>query len=155
MLKTLVTALLLAPAALAAQNKPRTLHIEGAKARRLISLLVSGSDSIASSFRDNHSTRILLRELDVMKFATSKYDETASMYRLDVYSARAKIGSATQPVAINEATALYELLASLGVTPDASMQGTGLEANRVDCRIDTRLPFDKPQRFVCDLGLPF
>lgn len=152
----LATAFLLAiPATLPAQNKPRAVHIQGSQAHRLISLLVTGSDSIESSFRDGHATSIVLHDLDVMKFATYKYDENASMYRLDIYSAHAKIGNAAQPVPINEATALYELLSALGVTPDASMQGTDLEVTTVDCRIDTKVPVDKQQRFVCELALPF
>jgi hypothetical protein len=156
MLRIPATALLLAvPAILAGQNKPRSLHIQGQQARRLISLLVTGNDTIAASFRDSRATRILLHDLDVMKFATYKYDENSAMYRLDVYSAHAKIGTVTQAVPISEATSLYELLLSLGVTPDASMQGTDLEAETVDCRIDTHVSFDKPQRFVCDLALPF
>jgi hypothetical protein len=77
------------------------------------------------------------------------------MYRLDLYSAQAKIGNAADPTQLNDATALYALLSSIGLTADTSMQGTDFEADTVDCRINTHVPFDKPQRFVCDLALPF
>jgi hypothetical protein len=143
------------PAALAAQNKPRTLHLEGPQAERLISLLVTGSDSIASSLRDSGASRILLRDLMVMKYSTYKYDQDSAMYRLDVYDAHATIAGASQPTPIHEASALYAFLSSLGAKPDLSMQGSDLNADIVDCRIDTHAPFEKPQRFACDLTLPF
>lgn len=142
-------------ASLTAQDKPRALHVQGPQAFQLISLLVSGSNAIQVSFMNNHATRIHLGALDVMKFATQKYDSDASMYRLDVYSARAQIGDATDASPIGEASALYKLLASIGVTPDGSMQGTDVEADTVDCRIDTTLSSKNPKRFVCDLALSF
>ena len=46
-------------------------------------------------------------------------------------------------------------MTSLGVKPDLSMQGADLDADVVDCRINTHVAFEKPQRFVCDLTLPF
>lgn len=90
-----------------------------------------------------------------MKGSTFKYDEDAPMYRLDFYSAYARIGEATNPATLGEATALYELLSAIGVTPEGAMEGSYLEATTVDCRIDAHLQFDKPQRFLCDLALPF
>lgn len=152
-----VAALLLTslPVGAIAQNKPRSLHIEGAQARQLISLLVTGNSAVESSLRDTGVARIVLHDLYVMKFSTFKYDEDAPMYRLDVYSAQAKIGRGSQSVQFHEAAALYEFLSSLGVKADTSMQGSDLDADTVDCRIDPHAAFDKPQRFVCDLRLPF
>jgi len=143
------------PSAHSAQNKPRTVHLEGTQARRLVSLLVTGSDKIAASFRDAGKTRIVLHDLMVLKWSTYKYDDDAAMYKLDVYSAEAKIGDAAQTTQLGEATSLFELLTSLGVKPDLSMQGADLDADVVDCRINTHVAFEKPQRFVCDLTLPF
>jgi len=156
MRKLIATALLLAALpALAAQNKPRSLHIQGPQAFRLISLLVTGSNAIQASFMNHGGNHIALRDLEVMKLSTFKYDQSSAMYRLDVYSAHVQVGDAAGSTPLGEATALYAFLLSLGVTPDGSMQGTIVEVDTVDCRINPRLPFDKPQRFVCDLALPF
>jgi hypothetical protein len=156
MIKAVAVAILFVTGApgLPAQNKPRSLHIQGPQARRLVSLLVSGSDSIASSFQGG-ATQLVLHDLLVLKFATYKYDGDGGMYNLDVYSAEAKIGDAGQTTRFTEATGLYELLSSLGVKPQLSMQGSDLDASTVDCRVNTHQPFEKPQRFVCDLTLPF
>lgn len=157
MRRAIATALLLTAVngSQAAQNKPRRMQIEGAQARRLISLLVTGSDDIASSLRDSGSSRIVLHDLMVLKSSTYKYEKNAAMYDLDVYYANAKIGNAAQLTPVHEATPLYEFLSSLGVRNQLSMQGSDLDAETVDCRINTDVSFDKPQRFVCDLVLPF
>jgi hypothetical protein len=96
-----------------------------------------------------------LHDLDVEKQSTYKYDGGAPYFRLDVYRAHARIGESQQQSSLGEATALYELLSSLGLKPDMAMDGAHLEAQTVDCRINSRLAFDKPQRFVCDLKVPF
>jgi hypothetical protein len=155
MRKLIATALLFtALPALSARNKPRSLHIQGAQAFRLISLLVTGSNAIQVAFMDRGGTHIALRDLEVMKLSTFKYDKSSAMYRLDVYSAHVQVGDAEESTPLGEATALYAFLLSLGVTPDGSMQGTILEAGTVDCRIDAHIAFDKPRRFVCDLAQP-
>jgi hypothetical protein len=139
----------------AAQNSPRSLHLEGAQARRLISLLVSGNNAIAATVKDHNSNRILLHGLQVEKESTYKYDDGAPYFRLDVYRAHAQLGDSQQQSSLGEATGLYELLSSVGLKPDMAMDGAYLEAQTVDCRINTHIAFDKPQRFVCDLKLPF
>jgi hypothetical protein len=116
MLRAIATALMLTaiPTVFAGQSKPRTVHIEGDRAKRLVSLLATGSETIAASLRDAKGTRIVLHDLMVLKFATYKYDGDSGMYNLDVYSAEAKIGDAAQSAQLGEATALFELLSTLG-----------------------------------------
>ena len=97
-------------------SKPeeKKIHLSGARARTLISLLASGNDEILHRVRSVGSSEIVLHDLEVLSVSTYKYDPDASLYRLDVRSAKAKLAPQYDVVQINEATALYDFLTPYG-----------------------------------------
>jgi hypothetical protein len=133
---------------------PRQIHMSGAQAERLISLLATGNSTISSMLRDQHKTEIVLRSLSVMKFSTYKYDESNPYYDLGIYQAWVKLG-ANDRAPVGEATAIYELLTEVGVTPDMSMQGSELAVDVVDCKVDVTAAVDSGKRFGCDLKVSY
>jgi hypothetical protein len=90
-----------------------------------------------------------------VKSSTYKYDPDNVIYKLDIYGAQGKIGSATNSTAIYEATALWELLSGLGMTSDLGLEGAFLNVATVDCEIDATLDIKSPNRVQCDLANPY
>jgi hypothetical protein len=141
--------------AFASAQTPKQVHINGPKALKLVSLLVSGSDAIATAIRDQNKSQIVIHDLSILKWATYKYDTDSPLYKIDVYRAEGKIGSATNSTPIHEATALWELLSGLGMTTDMAMEGGYLNVATIDCKIDTTADADSPNRVQCDLANPY
>ena len=151
---SLVCPLFLLGTCVSAQT-PKQIHIDGPKALKLVSLLVSGSDEVANLIRDQHKSEIVLHDLSIVKWATQKYETDHPLYRVDVYRAQGRIGSATTLTPIHEATGLWELLNGLGMTTDAAMEGGYLNAATIDCKIDTTANAESTNRIQCDLTNPY
>ncbi len=139
----------------ASAQTPKQVHVNGPKALKLVSLLVSGSDEIAATIKDQHKSEIVIHDLSIVKWSTYKYDTDSPLYKLDVYRAEGKVGAATNSTPIHEATALWELLSGLGMTTDVAMEGAYLNAATIDCKIDTSSDADSPNRVQCDLANPY
>lgn len=134
---------------------PKQVHVDGAKAQKLVSLLVSGSDAIAKAIQAQNKNEIVIHDLSLSKWATYKYDADNPLYRLDVYRAEGRIGAATDSTPIHEASGLWDLLSGLGMTTDAAMDGTHLSVATVSCKIDTTVDATAPNRIQCDLANPY
>jgi hypothetical protein len=139
----------------ASAQTPKQVHINGPKALKLVSLLVSGSDEVATAIRDQQKSEIVIHDLSIVKWSTYKYDTDSPLYKLDVYRAQGRIGSATNSTSIGEATALWELLNGLGMTTDMAMDGAHLSVTTISCKIDTTADADSPNRVQCDLANPY
>jgi hypothetical protein len=133
---------------------PKQVHIDGAKAQKLVSLLVSGSDAIATAIRDNKSD-IVVHDLSIVKWATQKYEPDSPLYKIDVFRAEGRIGAATDSTPIHEASGLWDLLNGLGMTTDAAMDGVHLSVATISCKIDTTVDAAAPNRIQCDLANPY
>ena len=135
----------------------KIVHLEGEKALSLISILVDGG-AVGPALKEArpmpHKAEFVLHDLHVYLASTSKYDEDAWIYKLNLYGATAKIGSSENPVEIGEATALWGYLVDLGLKTDLSLGSTDLLVNQVDCGINAEKPFSAPERFQCDLTVP-
>lgn len=163
-LQVLMTAqLFFAVPIFAAQSQPpatKVIHLNGEKARTLTSILVSGGvaspeqKALQEAQPMPPRVVIVLHDLDVSLVSTHKYDADMWIYKLDVYSAKARIGSSENPVAIGEGTVLWSFLINLGLKPDLSLGSADLEVSEVDCRINAEKPFFAPARFQCDLTVP-
>lgn len=130
---------------------PKRVHLTGAKALQLVSLLVSGSDAIRTAIKDQIKSKILVQDLSLLSEATSKYDPSMPMFNLAVYDARGRIGNATNPTQIGEASALFKFLAGLGLPKDGAMEGTYLNIASVKCKINTSVDANSSDRFQCDI----
>jgi hypothetical protein len=140
----------------ASAQTPKQVHVNGPKALKLVSLLVSGSDEVKAAIKAQHNkSEIVIHDLSILRWPTYKYDTDDPFYRLDVYRAEGKIGLATNSTPIHEATALWELLSGLGMTTDVAMEGAYLHAATIDCKIDTTADADSPNRVQCDLANPY
>ena len=139
----------------ATAQTPKRVHINGPKAFRLVSLLVTGSDEIGKAVGNQHKSEIVIHDLSVVKSSTYKFDVDSAIYKLDVYGAQGKIGSATNSTAIHEATALWEFLSGLGMTTDLALEGAYLNVGTVDCKIDATIDVKSPNRVQCDLANPY
>jgi hypothetical protein len=136
-------------AALSEAAAPPAIHIDGSKARQLLSILLS-ADTKAFD-RVETSNGIVVRDLTVLAQATHKYDETDSRYRIEIYSARGKVDGSQEEVSIAEATSLWNFLVGLGIGRNASLQGADLQIETIDCRVDPNVAFAKASRFQCDI----
>jgi hypothetical protein len=151
---SLACAIFLLGASMNAQT-PKQVHIDGAKALKLVSLLVSGSDAIAAAIRDQNKSEIVVHDLSIVKWATQKYEPDSPFYKIDVYRAEGRIGAATDSTPIHEASGLWDLLSGLGMTTDAAMDGAHLSVATVSCKIDTTVDAAAPNRIQCDLANPY
>jgi DUF971 family protein len=140
-------------AAQAAEGSQR-IHVEGDRAKQLVSLLVSGNEQIRSMVKDGHARRIVVHDLSILKEATQKYDSSDPYYALDVYTAKARIGTASDPVKMGEATGLFNLLREVGIQNDGAMEGTYATAHEIDCTIDVNAGESAARRFRCDVTGP-
>ena len=140
---------------LASAQTPKRVHINGPKAFRLVSLLVTGSHEIGKTVGTQHKSEIVIHDLSIVKSSTYKYDTDSAIYKLDVYGAQGKIGSATNSTAIYEATALWEFFNRLGMTTDLALEGAYLNVATVDCKIDATIDVKSPNRVQCDLANPY
>jgi hypothetical protein len=134
---------------------PKRVHINGPRAFRLVSLLVTGSSEIGKAVGNQHKSEIVIHDFSVVKSSTYKYDTDSAIYKLDVYAAQGKIGSATNSTAIYEATALWEFLSTLGITTDLGLEGAYLNIATVDCKIDATVDIKSSNRVQCDLSNPY
>jgi hypothetical protein len=139
----------------APSTEPKRIHIEGEKARTLISLLVTGNENVRAAIKGSNQTKIVIHELSILSEATQKYDPIDPYYRLMVYSARARIGSAASAVRIGEATALYEYFSELGLRPDVALEGTYLQVREINCEVNVNASVATPIRFQCDVTPAF
>lgn len=131
----------------------REAHIEGSKARQLISILVSGNAEALNHIAKDKN--IVLRDLQVLSQATSKFDPDDARYRVEIYSAWGNIGNSTKQSDIREATSLWTFLSNLGFTTDTAMEGSFLDLTEIDCSINTSVDFSDLKRFHCDLENPY
>ena len=132
----------------------KKVHLSGARARILISLLVSGNSEILNRVKNLGSSEIALRDLAVESESTYKYDSGDPFYRLDVRLAKAKLAPEYNVVYINEASALHDFLTPFGLDDDLALEGSYREIPELDCKINASLPVDNLARFQCDLVLP-
>jgi hypothetical protein len=130
---------------------PKRVHISGSKALQLVSLLVSGSDAIKTPIKDQNRDEIVVHDLSILSEATSKYDPGMPMFRLAVYDAKGKIGTATNPTPIGEACGLFKFLTGLGLPEDGAMEGSYLNIELIRCKITVAVSADSPGRFQCDI----
>ena len=130
---------------------PKRVHVTGPKALQLVSLLVSGSDSIRTAIKDQNRREIVVHNLSILSEATSKYDPSMPMFNLAVYDARGKIGTATNPTPIGEASALFKLLTGLGLPQDGAMEGIYLNIASISCKINTAVDANSSDRFQCNI----
>jgi hypothetical protein len=136
----------------------RNLHLTGEKTRELISILASGgaaSPVAEKTFPIPHSADVVvLRNLQVLRASTYKYDADVWIYKLNLYSATAKIGNSENPIKIGEGTALWKYFTGLGLKTDLGMEGAHFEIATVDCQIDAKFDIRVPTRFQWDLAVP-
>jgi hypothetical protein len=124
----------------------------------LISILVSGgsgSPVVEKTLPIPHSADVVvLRNLQVLRASTYKYDANVWIYKLNLYSATAKIGNSENPIKIGEGTALWKYFTDLGLKTDLGMEGAYFEIATVGCQIDAKFDIGVPTRFQCDLAVP-
>jgi hypothetical protein len=133
---------------------PKRIQITGSKALQLVSLLVSGSDAIGAALGSQHKNEIVLHDFSVMSASTYKLEPDDPGFKLALYSAQGKIGSATNPTQIHEATALYKFFADLGIEGDLGLEGYFFEMTTVDCKIDVTADIASLKRAQCDMLSP-
>jgi hypothetical protein len=134
------------------------IHLTGEKARGLISILDSGgvvNPEVEKVFPMPHTAGVIaLRDLNVLRASTYKYDADISIYKLNLYSATAKIGSSDNPVKVGEAIALWNYFTDLRLKTDLGLEGTYFMITTINCKIDANLDITSPTRFQCDLVIP-
>ena len=106
-MKTLVlmVVLMFVGGSAAEAQTPRQIHLSGAQAGRLISLLATGNDAIAKMLKEEHRKEFVVRGLTAVKFSTNKYDESEPYFGLGIYQAWVKLG-ANDRTPVGEATAV-------------------------------------------------
>lgn len=130
---------------------PKRLRISGSSAQHLLSLLVSGSAEVRAAVRDRRDTTIVVHDLFVVSRPTAKYDAGDPFFKLGVYEAKGRIGTAAGSAPIGEATALFELFTRLGLPTLGAMDGMSFQLDRVDCRIDVAEDAASAKRFRCEI----
>ncbi|WP_263416688.1 hypothetical protein [Terriglobus albidus] len=130
---------------------PKRVHVTGPKALQLISLLISGSNSVRTAVKDQNKSEIIIHDLSILSEATSKYDPSMPMFNLAVYDAKGKVGTAANPTPIGEASALFKFLTGLGLPVDGAMEGSSVNIASISCKINTAADGDAPERFQCDI----
>jgi hypothetical protein len=102
---------------------PKRIQLTGSKALQLVSLLVNGSDVIGAALSDQHKNEIVIHNFSVDAVSTYKADPDDPGFKLAIFRAEGKVGSATNPTPIHEATALYKFFADLGIKGDLGLEG--------------------------------
>lgn len=142
------------------EEQVKGIHLEGEKARTLISLLLGGSYSdngatnAAIQQRSTRNVEITFRDLRVIAASTYKYDPDDWHYKLKSYHATARVAQSDNPVNIREATALWSYFTDLGLKTDLALEGTYFELSGVHCKIDANISDTVPARFQCELAVP-
>lgn len=128
------------------------MTLSGDSARTLASLLSTGS---ARVFEDlSRDGRFVLRDLVVLRQATSKFDPDDPRFGLDVFSASARIGNRQETTTIGEASSLHSFLVAARVPAGTSLQGSDYTVEMVLCSVDASQPASASQRYRCTLSLP-
>lgn len=140
--------------ATAAPVKTNKIHLNGQRARTLISLLVSGSDRISKAIGNSDEHRVILLNVEVESIETYKYETDSWIYKLPGYRASGKIGTDDNQISIGEATSLFSFFLKVGVTSELAMDGSYITFQEISCKIDVHANITAPERFQCDLTLP-
>ncbi len=134
---------------------PKRIRITGSRALQLVSLLVSGSEVVGAALGSQHKNEIVIHDFRVEAASTYKLDPDDPGFKLALYTAEGKVGSATNPTPINEATALYKFFADLGIKGDLGLEGYFFEMTTIDCKIDVTADIASPKRAQCDMMTPY